>query len=279
MAFALIDSMKKRYVRWDKRTWLTKRQVFVGVTVILTVLFLLTQLVPLETRYPCIIGLSIIAYGLSAFTLREDLHGIEWLTLLTMPTLFTAAMALFYFLLPVRWLTRLPVAALYGVGMYALLLTENIYNVAADRTIALLRAAHSVGFLLTLLTYFLLAQSVLAFRYVAPFNALVIGIISFFLVLSALWAMELTQQVSRRVWHLTIATTLFLTNLVWIFSFLPTKATLAALLFTTVFYSAVGMGQQYLVEKLYKKTVIEFFVVSVIVFVITIIATSWRGNT
>ena len=67
---------------------------------------------------------------------------------------FTAAIALFYFLLPVRWLTRVPVAVLYAVGMYALLLTENIYNVAADRTIALLRAAQSIGYLLTLLTYF-----------------------------------------------------------------------------------------------------------------------------
>ena len=63
---------------------------------------------------------------------------------------FYGAVAFFYFLLPVRWLTRIPVVVLYAVGIYALLLTENIYNVAADRTIALLRAAHSVGYLLTL---------------------------------------------------------------------------------------------------------------------------------
>ena len=63
---------------------------------------------------------------------------------LTLPTLFTAAVGLFYFLLPVRWLTRLPVVILYSIGIYALLLTENIYNVAAERTIALFRAAHSL---------------------------------------------------------------------------------------------------------------------------------------
>lgn len=278
MKFALIDSIKKRFVRWDRRTLVTRRQQFVIVTVVLTALLLLTQLVSLELRYPLVVVLSVVAYGLTAFALREDLHGIEWATLLILPTLFTTAVSMFYFLLPVRWLTRLPVALLYGIGMYALLLTENIYNVAVDRTIALLRAAHSVGFLLTLFTYFLLAQTVLAFRFIAPVNTIVIGVISFGLVLSALWSMELTSQVSRRVWQLTIATTLFLVNLVWIFSFLPTKGTLQALLFTTAFYSSVGMATQYLVEKLYKKNVIEFFTIAAMVCVITIIATSWRGN-
>ena len=248
------------------------------VTIFLTALLLLTQLVSLELRYPLVVILSVVAYFLSAFALREDLHGVEWVTLLVLPTLFTTAVSMFYFLLPVRWLTRLPVALLYGVGMYALLLTENIYNVAVDRTIALLRAAHSVGFLLTLFTYFLLAQTVLAFRFLPPVNTLLVGIVSFCLVLSCLWVMELTSSVSRRVWHITIAITLFLMNIVWIFSFLPTRATLQALLFTTAFYCSVGMGQQYLVEKLYKKNVVEFFIVAAIVFSVTILATSWRGT-
>src|SRR5688572_29699988 len=100
----------------------TKRQRFVVVTGILTIGLLLTQLVSQEFRYPLVIVLSVAAYILSAFALREDIHGVEWLTLLTLPTFFTAAVALFYFLLPERWLTRLPVALLYGVGMYALLL-------------------------------------------------------------------------------------------------------------------------------------------------------------
>jgi hypothetical protein len=278
MKRAIEVSFIKIFTRWSRRLWFSKRQQFVIVTIILTALLLLTQLVAQELRYPMVILLSAVSYGLSAFALREDLHGIEWGTLLVLPTLFTTAVSMFYFLLPVRWLTRLPVAFLYGIGMYALLLTENIYNVAFDRTIALLRAAHSVGFLLTLLTYFFLVQTVLAFRFSAPINAFIIGIVSFGLILSALWAMELTEAVSGRVWQLSVSITLFLVNLVWIFSFLPTKSTMVAILFTTAFYSSVGMGQQYLVEKLYKKNVIEFGVVAAIVFIMTILSTSWRGN-
>ena len=256
----------------------TKRQQFVLVTTILTLGLLLTQIVSGASRYFLVAFLSAAACGLSVLVFRQELAGIEWFTIVSLPTLFTAAVALFYFLLPVRWLTRLPVALLYGVGIYALLLTENIYTVAANRTIALLRAAHSVGFLLTLFTYFLLVQTILAFRFPVPVQTLVIGIVSFFLVLQSIWSMELSEVLGRRVWQTSIAISVFLMQLVWACSFIPTKTTLLALLFTTAFYSTVGMAQQYLVEKLYKKTVIEFFSVSAIVFVITLLATSWRGS-
>lgn len=274
----MIDALKKRIIRWERHFSLSRRQQFVLVTSLLTIGLLLTQLTIGESRYPMVFVLSLAAAGLSALVFRQELSGIEWLTILSLPTLFTTAVALFYFLLPVRWLTRLPVALLYGIGIYALLLTENIYTVAADRTIALLRAAHSVGFLLTLLTYFLLVQTVLAFRFVAPVQMLLIGIISFLLVLQSVWSMELSPVLGRRVWQSSLAITVFLTQLVWICSFVPTKTTLLALLFTTALYSTVGMAQQYLVEKLYKKTVIEFFAVAAVVFIMTLIATSWRGG-
>lgn len=260
-------------MKWN---FFSKRQLFVSVTAILTAGLLLTQLVSTEFRYPMVALLSMMSFGLSAFALKDDLKGIEWLTLLTLPTFFTAAVCLFYFLLPARWLTRLPVAFLYGVGMYALLLTENIYSVAADRTIALLRAAHSVGFLLTLLTYFLLVQAVLAFRFFAPVGAVSIGFVSFFLVFQSVWAIELSSKVSRRVWNISVAISIILFEFAWVFSFIPTKTTLQTLLFTTLFYSLVGMAHQFLVEKLYKKTIIEFFAVAALVFVLVLISTNWR---
>jgi len=224
------------------------------------------------------LGLSVVAYLVSAFALREDIHGIEWFTLLILPTLFTTAVAFFYFLLPARWLTRIPFVVLYAIGMYALLLTENIYNVAVDRTIALLRAAHSVGYLLTLVTYFLLVQTIMAFRFSFYTNALLVACVSFFLILQSLWSVVLEEQVSRRMWSLTIAITIVLMELSWVFSFLPIQSTLIVLFLTTSFYGIVGMAQQYLVEKLYKKTVIEFFTLSSIVFVIVMLATNWRGH-
>lgn len=273
----IADSIRRRFIRFDRRLSLTKRQQFVILTGMLCVGLMVTQLVSADWRYPMALALSLLAFLFSAFALRDDLRGIEWLSLLTLPALFTAAVSLFYFLLPARWLTRVPVVVLYAVGMYALLLTENIYNVAADRTIALLRAAHSVGFLLTLFTYFLLVQTVMAFRLPFYLNALFVGGISFFLIFQSLWAVVLETTVDRRVWRITWATSIVLSELSWAFSFWPTQSTLKVLLLTTMFYGIVGMAQQYLVEKLYKKTVIEFFSLCAIVFAIVLLATRWRG--
>jgi len=254
---------------------LSKRQQFVVITVLLTAGLMTTQLVSLDFRYPMIIALSVASYLLCAVGLREDLKGHEWATLLILPTLFTAAVAVFYFLLPTRWLTRLPIAVLYAVGMYALLLTENIYNVAVVRTIALLRAAHSVGFLLTLATYFLLVQTVLAYRLHAWTNALFIGAITYPLTLQILWAVNLEPKVGKRVTDLSVLLTVAAVELTWILSLIPVRTTLFALFLTTCFYGMAGLGQQYLSDRLYKRTVIEFFGVVAIVFVILFLTINW----
>ena len=266
----------KRFKRWDRTQPFSKRQQFVGITGILTVLLMLTQLVPLDFRYPMVAALFMVSYGLCAFALRDDLHGAEWGTLLILPSFFTAAVAVFYFLLPTRWLTRLPIAVLYAIGMYALLLTENIYNVAAARTIALLRAAHSVGFLLTLATYFLLVQTVLAYRLYGWENALLIGFVTYPLTLQILWAMNLEPLIGKQVRELTRIITLIAVELTWIFSLMPVRTTLLALFLTTCFYGLVGMGQQYLADRLYKRTVWEFFGVVAIVGVILLVTLNWR---
>ncbi|MBI4064878.1 hypothetical protein HY409_00710 [Candidatus Gottesmanbacteria bacterium] len=267
-----------RFKRWDRRLLISKRQQFVIITTVLTLGLTLTQLVGIEYRYTMVGALTISTYVLTAFALRDDLKGIEWVTLLSLPTLFTMAVSLFYFLLPVRWLTRVPVALLYAIGIYALLLTENIFNVAVNRTIALLRAGHSVGFLMTLVTYFLLLQTIFAFRFTAFGNVFFVFCVSLPLVLQTLWFIELEPMLTKKVTHLSLIIVLVLTQLVWIFSFWPVKSTLFALLLTTTFYSLGGMAQQYLVEKLYKKSVIEFFSVMSLVFLIILFATHWRGN-
>ncbi len=273
----MMQYIRKLFHRWQRRILLSKRQQFVIITLVLTAGLVVTQIAHPDMRYPLVLLLSIASYLLTAFGLREDLRGVEWFTLLTLPALFTAAVLLFYFLLPVRWLTRLPVAILYGVGMYALILTENIYNVAAQRSIALLRAAHSVGFLLTLVTYFLLVSTILSFRLAVGWTGIAVGLVTGALSLQALWSVELEAKLSARVWQISLGIALMMGELAWIFGFWPVQQALIVLFLTTCLYCTVGMAQQYLEDKLYKKTVIEFSSVATIVFVILLIATKWRG--
>jgi hypothetical protein len=268
---------KLRINRINRRIAFTKRQQFVLATIVLASGLLLTQIVSPEFRFGTVAALSVVTYIICAYVLREELDGIEWLTLLALPTLFTASVAVFYFLLPVRWLTRVPVIVLYAMSIYALLLTENIYNVAANRTIALLRAAHTVGFLLTLVVFFLLSQTVLSLRSNVILNTLVCGGIAFVLAVQILWSVVLEPRLDARVIALSVTTASVIAQLAWIFSFWPVTTTIEALFLTTCLYALVGMGQQYLQEKLYKKTVTEFMVVTAIIFAIVIISTNWRA--
>lgn len=272
-------AFKKEFKRWDRHVVLTKRQEFVLATILLTVGLFLTELVPAELRFLMVFALSVFAFCVSAIVLRDDLGGVEWFTLLSLPALFTCGVTLFYFLLPARWISRVPVASLYAIGMYALFLTENIYNVnsASNRAIALVRAAHSVGFILTIVSYYFILQATFAFRFPVLILSLIVFAISFVLALQALWAIEFHSGISRRVYEISFGVAVTLSMFAWTFSFWPVKLTQTVLFLSTVFYSSVGLGQQYLVERLYKKTALEFFIVTTIVLGIILLSTRFRG--
>ena len=273
-------TFKREFKRWDTHVVLSKRQEFVFATLLLTSGLILTQLVPVELRFLMVAALSIFAYCISSIVLRDDLGGVEWFTLLVLPTFFTCGVTLFYFLLPARWIFRVPVASLYAIGMYALFLTENIYNVnsASNRAIALVRAAHSVGFILTIVSYFFILQSLFAFRFQVGVLSFGVFLISFILALQALWAIELTEKISRTVYELSFTVAVILAMFAWTFSFWPVKLTQIVLLLSTVFYSTVGLSQQYLVERLYRKTAMEFLLVSSIVLGIIFLSTHFRRS-
>ncbi len=120
---------------------LNKRQKIVISSFLLTIGLFSTQLVDFNLRFRFLGGLAILAYILSFWSLWEGLNITKAFMLLILPTFFTVAVASFYFLLPVRWLTRLPVAAIFGLTFYLLLLAQNVFNVASPRTITLSTAA------------------------------------------------------------------------------------------------------------------------------------------
>src|SRR3989344_6797739 len=101
---------------------MTKRMKLVIVAVALSLGLLGIQSIDVDARYQAIGLLAGVAYGLSAWALFEDLRGVEWLTVLILPVMYPVAVALFYFLLPERFLTRTMILGFFGIGMYALLL-------------------------------------------------------------------------------------------------------------------------------------------------------------
>lgn len=267
---------KKFLPIWFRRP-ITKRERFVIVSVLLTLGLLSIQFIEVAWRYQAIAVLALLTYFLSAWALSEGLNGIEWLTVLTLPTLFTVGASLFYFLLPEQWSVRLPVIVFYAVGCYGLLLTENIFSVAAIRTIQLLRSAQAVGFLLTLATSFFLYNTILVFRLESWLNFLLAALVSFPLVLQALWYVRLEEAISRQLWLYAGMAALVLGEAALVFSFWPVTVTVGSLALTTTDYLVLGLVQHQLNERLFKKTIKEYLLTGAAILLIIFLTTRWSG--
>ena len=255
-----------------------KRHKFVLVSLILAAGLVVTEWVGVEYKYQALVLLGGVSYLLSAWALREGLRGIEWLMALVLPTLYPMSVGMFYFLLPQKWLSLVAVLVLFGIGMYALLLTANIFTVAAIRTIQLLRAAHAVGFLLTLTTAFFLFDTVLSFKLTGYWNAALVMMVSLPLMLQGLWSMELTEGgVTRRVGLYAPVVAVILAGITWGLSFWPVGVALVSLFLVAMLYAGLGLVQQYLAGRLFENMVKEYLFVGLVVVVTVAMLTRWTG--
>ena len=115
---------------------MSKRKRFILVSSLLTIGLFVLQYIPVERRYMAIGGFALLSLVLSGLVVLTDKKGYQWFTALCLPALYPTSVALFYFLLPEHLLVRFALLLVFGVGMYALLLTENIFAVASVRTIS-----------------------------------------------------------------------------------------------------------------------------------------------
>ena len=123
-----------------------RREKFVIAAIVLSVFLFFVQYTSLEWRYWVMAGFMVISYLISLWCLSDDLQRHERITIVPLPALYAGAVGLFYFLLPESLISKVLVLVMFGIGMYALFLTSNIFSVAKGRTIQLLHAAHAIGF-------------------------------------------------------------------------------------------------------------------------------------
>lgn len=233
------------------------------------------QAAPLEWKYILVALVSLATWVLSGWALSEGLSGIEWLTVLLPPVLFTASVGLFYVLLPEAWWARLLIIVLYGIGQYALLLTANIFSVAAIRTIALFRSASAVGFVLTLLTGFFLFDTILSFRLNFWEVGLWVAIAGFFLLFPGLWAVNLETKIPRKVIGYSVVLALMMGLLSIAISFWPISIAVASLFLCTMLYIFLGVAQHHFSQRLFPRTVWEYVTVGVVVLITMLFTSGW----
>lgn len=265
----VLTGLKKIYL-------VNKRQKIITVCIILSLGLLYTQLVPFYSIQKFILLLSITAYFLTLWALWEGINPTKAVVLLILPTLFTLAVASYYFLLPVRWLTRLPVAIGFGLSYYALLLSANVFNVAAIRTIPLYRASSTVNFLFTLITAFLLFNVIFSFKMQFYWNTVAVALLAIPLVVQVIWSLEM-EDVNSRVFATSVLLSLVLGEVALGLSFWPLSGGMASLILTTYFYTILGIVTHNFRDRLSRGVVWEYIGVAGLVLILALVSTSWTG--
>lgn len=252
-----------------------KRKRCIISTLVLTFFLLIATFLSLKHLFPFLFFIGILTYGLTFFSVFEGIRKGEWLTLFIMPVFFTLSFLLFYFLLPVRWLTRLPFILLYAISIYALFLSSNIFNVGVEKSLQLFRAAYSVNFLFSTLTSFFIYSLILSFRLSFILNFFLSFFFTFPLSLQILWSVEPKEVIKRKIINYAFLVSFIIGELAWIFSFAPLRINVLALFLTTSYYCLLGLFQAYLEERLFKERIREYVFVFIVVFLLTVFSISW----
>ncbi len=254
---------------------MSKRRKFVVTSLILSLGFIFIQLLDDRFRFIAIGLLTLATIGLSIWSLWEGLGKNATTLTLILPAMFTAGVGIFWFLLPVSIFTRIPIVIFYGVGIYILSLTANIFTVAAIRTIALLRAARGVGFVLTLVTSFLVFDAILSLRTLMPVSAISIAALSLPLFIQGLWSVSLETKLTKEIVQYSLISSLVMGEIAICLHFWPVTVVVGSLFLTVALYMLLGLGQAKVEGRLFSQTIREYLLVVGLVFVGMFIATHW----
>lgn len=248
---------------------MSKKLQFLLLSLLLSAGFLLEVNLPPAAQPPFVLLWSFLAYLGATVVLRYDLAGIEFLTLLTLPSFFTLAIGAILAFFPSFSVTfRLLILGLYAFSFYLMLLAENIFNVGRERPIPLLKAASTVSFLLTLLTAFLLFTALYKAALPVYLQWLLLFGLVFLLALQSLWTVVLGSRLEARLLWASLFLALGLGELAVVLSFLPLESFFRALALSTGFYVFLGIAFHYFKRTLKSQIFLEYAAVAVLVVLI-----------
>lgn len=256
---------------------MSKRKRFIITSLGLSFGFIAIQFISDRYRFLSIGFLGLISVSLFTWSLRESLRKNMTLVTLILPLYFTYGVGLFWFLLPRNLLAQIPIVIFYGFGIYSLCLTSNIYTVAAIRTIALMRAARGVGFVLSLITFFLIFDAILSLRVNLFLTASAVALSSFPLFFQGYWSVSLKSRLGKDELLTSFVSSLMLGELAIGLHFWPVTVVVGSLFLTVACYMLLGLGQAKLEGRLFSQTVREYLILGILVFIGMFFATRWGG--
>lgn len=273
IVYYLLDKTKRDQLL--KKISISKRQKFVGSVAFLSLGLFFSEHFLGRSGVVMLFFLSFLTVFFYYISMREDLKGNFTPRVFILPFLFTLAFGLFYFLVPSRFLTRLFITGLFGVGLYSLFLSHNIFIVASIRTIALLSSARIVSFVLTVVSYFFLSNIIFSLHTSVFITLIFVFGYSFLLMTHSIWTYALDKSFRSSLSWITFLS-LCLTEIALIIWFWPSSPTVIALFLTGFFYTCAGLSHVWLDKRLFRSVLWEYAWVSLISFLVLLVFTSWR---
>lgn len=273
LGYAAVENTPKRGFTF------TKRQKIVATAVVLSLGFLfVTQSANIFfRRHYLIFILGMMSFLMSFWSLREGLGRTKALILLVLPTMFTvSAVGFYYTFREVRWLTRLPATVLFGLLTYVILLAQNVFAVASERTIPLYRAASTTSLVFTVFTALFSFSVISTLQLPFYWNFLLVFLVCLPLVSQYLWTIEL-EGIDRVMISFTVILSLITAEVATALSFWPLHPVIWSLLLFVALYINLGVTTEYFRHKLSTRSVLEYCLVGLLVLIISFLGIHWAG--
>jgi hypothetical protein len=222
-----------------------------------------------------------IVFILAGFTnlflfwaIKDEIHVNKSYQVFILPFFYSLSFGLFYFLTPTALFSRVILTIIYAFGLYSLFLSQNIFIVSSNRTIALLSGARIVSFVITLISYFFLANIIYTLHMMIVLVAILFFLYTYLLIMHSLWTYNLQKTVEHVPLWISALTTCLVESAILLW-FWPSSPTVIALFLTGYFYTIVGLSHVWYEKRLFKGVLWEYVWVGCITFFVLLLFTSW----
>ncbi len=253
-----------------------KREELVILSFFLTVLMLIFYIIPLGAiKLISLPIFAILVYLTSLYAGREGLSKIDYFIVPILPIFFTIASALFYNIIPERWLTRIVFILTYGVLIYSIFLIINIFNAAKLKNIQLLKVARTIYFFISAFTLFLMTYVVLSFHFYNIISSLIISFFVFTVLIAYIKSFYLKERNIKFEAKLALFIAIILFEISFAVTFWPLNIYISALFITSVYYSITGIIDNILGYKIRGWSVNEYLIINILIFILAFFATNF----
>lgn len=244
---------------------MSKRQRFITISLFLTLGLGVLSTLALELRLLSSIALSLLAALLTYLSIRKELNGIEYVTLLTPPFLLTLAFALIFYFFPNFNRTFIFfILSTYFGALYSSLLSGNIFSAAFSTSLLLLKPAQTAFLFISLNIYFLLVTHLAKTGWLFIAQLAISLALAYFLAFLNFWARSLNQSLKfslkdAKQWSFLSSTTMFLSS--WWLSFLKLEPFFRSLVLTATLNAILGVYLAKLNRQFNTRTLIEYLLI------------------